>query len=894
MVLAPFTKGYKKISATLSDLKKPYQLFFAKAYQHRLFTKFLSLALAWLCFTTYPIILFSLYAKLQQQVISSAVAAVHATCVDLLAVILCKNYITQEFTNQFNRIAIQLSMRWTNEVDTENSVDTLVRKKKEQNNPRTNIATFCSSFIKLNQQLLQNLNKVSLAILFILHYCTASTFLGFLGCIMCIYMTLSHINHKIKKQKNKLSILENKANSFNEDSKHQQEAYVGNTHQNDNRCNVIKENHIEISETETTTSELEKWRDWIADSCENAITPFIIGFGLSGFRESNIGVGILFQIIQAFERCCNLFTQNGGLSTKLQSSFSVTEKLPTYWHDQDSCHRFHQRNSNETFVTTLYTANLAAITSLVLKTIHLAHVYSTQKLTTNIFFAIYQTTSPQILAAGLAHTAFHLYLQSKSTHTLSRQINFDIANMSLALTGLLCIISNSVLLAHSIPGITGTPMVFLAIGVHLVLSWSFQRNHSGPQLAAQKKQTVSSMLPPKQSCVQTTISEHSNLKLTLQGSVQEKDRDGKLFTCLEIPSTLKRVQTSLLNNYGQLSLPSSTYFAKGDMGSGKSTLAKRLLFQALNLETPSESQQSSSKFFGEGDGRITIQRPKTLINIFKPQEGDSTGVVKRPTMGNDLLTKLENYRAQYTERFASNPFGKQHSSVTELQKYFYLDLISNNELPMTFDYNSHHEIIKEYPKVQLLDLWESIHANMIDFIKGIRQTDDKVMRCLETQSLEHICNETESDGFSKITSGGNRCVFNAACIYAMLKIRLHNFTFSIFLDEPFNGSGACRGAILFKLTEAAREISTHSEPKPLLLVIAHEVSDRLASQIFEHSIEFDPVINNKNPQPSSGTTEKIKNTSLRSFHIRKTIGDLCSTDGTQLSTPIKSGLNQQF
>ena len=206
---------------------------------------------------------------------------------------------------------------------------------------------------------------------------------------------------------------------------------------------------------------------------------------------------------------------------------------------------------------------------------------------------------------------------------------------------------------------------------------------------------------------------------------------------------------------------------------------------------------------------------------------------------------------------------------------------------MTFDRDNHDEIIKEHPKVRLLDLWPTIHRNMIDFIKGIKQTDDKVMRCLETQSLEHICNETESDGFSKITSGGNRCVFNAACIYAMLKIRIHNFTFSIFLDEPFNGSGACRGVILFKLTEAAREASKYNEPKPLLFVIAHEVSDQLASKIFEHSIEFDAVMNDTDHGTISGEKDKIKQTSPRSFTIKKTVGDLCSAT---LPPSLKMGL----
>ncbi len=886
IILSPFTSGYKKISTELANFKRPYNLFFAKAYQHQLFTNFISLSITWLCFTTYPIILFSLYAKIQQQVISSAITAVHATCIDLLAVILCKNYLTEAFNNAFKDIAIKLSMKWTNEVDAEKSVDALVRKKSEQNTPRTNIASFCSSFIELNKQLLQNLNKVSLAVLFILHYCNPSTFLAFLGCILCFYFVLSHINEKIKKLKNSHSVLDNKAIRYNEDSKHQQETYVGNTHQNDNRCNIIKENNIEIAETEIKISKLEKWRDWIADSCGNSVTPLIIGFGLSGFRKANIGIGVLFQIIQAFERCCNLFTQNGSLSTKLQSSFSVAEKLPTYWHDQDSSHSFYKRNNNEIVLTTLYTANIAAMVSLVLQVISVAYSFSTVNIGTNIFFAIYQTISPQTLVAGLGLIAFHKFLHKHSKHTLSRQINFDIAHLALALTGLLCIISSSALLTHSIPSITGAPMVILTACVHLVLSWSFQRNtiHTQP---LPHKQKHTSQKPLNSNCVTTVIDAHCELKIELQGKVIVEDGDGKDFTCLEIPNSKEKVGEGLLSIVNtnpfarvhknlhkaipdQLYLPASTYFAKGDMGSGKSTLAKRLLFQALGIGRTENADNTRNKFFGKGQGSIYIRRPSTLINIFKPQEGDSTGTVKRPSMGKDLLEKIENYRKQEQhKKFSENLYGeKPHNSVTELQKYFYLDLISNDELPSTFDRDNHREIVKAYPKVQLLDLWDVIHANMIEFIGNIQKTDGKVMKCLKTQDLSHIENETESDGFSKKISGGNRCAFNAACIYAMLKVRLHDLAFSIFLDEPFNGSGDCRASIMFNLAQAAREDSKHSEPKPLLFVIAHEISEKEAANVFEHSIEFDPVMND--------TEDKNQCQSSRSFKIKRTHNDLCA------------------
>jgi hypothetical protein len=871
ILFSPVTSTYRRISTALAEFKNPYDLFFAKAYQHLLLTNFLSLAIAWLFFTTYPIILFSLYAKIQQQVISSAISAVHATCIDLLAVILCKNYITESFNHAFRKLAVQLSTKWTNEVDTERSVDALGAKKRERNTPRPNIDSFCSSFIELNKQLLQNLNKVSLAVLFILHYCNPSTFLAFLGCILCFYFVLSHINEAIKKLKNTHIELDNKAIFYNEDSKHQLETYVGNTNQNDNRCNIIMDNNIEIAETKIKVSELEKWRDWIADSLGNSITPFIIGFGLEGFRTGNIGVGILFQIIQAFERCCNLFTQNGSLSTKLQSSFSVAEKLPTYWHDREPCSQFHKRSNQDLFLTTLYTANLTAIASLALHTLYIAHSFSTANPGTHIFLAIYQTLSPYSLAAGLGLTAFHTVLRHYAKTTLSRPINTDIARLALALTGLLCILSNSTFFPYSLTSMISPAMVILAASMHLVLSWSFRLNET-PETTLDVKQPV--LDHTQSSCIKTQVADDNPLTIAIKGTVKETGKDGKESVCLSIPKKIPLKTTSprkgIQDDY--LRLEAGRYFGKGDMGSGKSTLAKRLLFQSIRIAAKTEKTANiGKKLFGKGHGSIVIQHPSTVINIFKPQEGDSTGTVKRPIMSKELLTKLESYRSANPKFSQKGPNDeRQHTSVTELQKYFYLDLISNNELPQTFDNDgdedSRRTIRKNYPKVQLLDQWEKIHENMLAFLGFIDKLDPKVKACFEEQSLEHI--ENENNGNTSTTSGGNRCAFNAACIYAMLKIRIPNITFSIFLDEPFNGSGDCRPNILIRLADAAAyEGSNRNRScKPLLFVIAHEINDTLVSDVFDYKIAFNPV--NNNAATTSGKTGYTdSNQPYRSFEL---------------------------
>ena len=832
----------RKIADTFIRYQQHYKLFLSKAYQHLLFTNVMSLAAFWLCFTTYPLILFVLYARLQQQVVSDPIGVVVNSGILLGVTILLKNLITITATNYQKNIATDLSERWSNEICAQKSIDAIVQKKKEKNNPINNIKTFCSKFLLLNQQLIQNLNKVTWAVLFIVNYCTPAVFMSFLGLMLLVFNRLNQINKSIKTQQEKMSELENISFECNENAKQKPEEYIGNQYQNDNRCTLICENNENIKNTQKKINQLSSWRDWIANSCENSITPVLIISELASFRALNMGVGMIFQLIQSFERCSNLFTQNGDISTQVQSSYSIVKKLDTHTNYTKSTEEHYATTLEDILVSTLITCNVAALINGVTQTITTIFAFILQNPNCHLLEVIrQQALSPNniILTTMLCSALVALHLLFPKN--FYKPTNTDITIISLSLTGLAAILTSNHLLIHSIPCIIGTPFIAIASAFNIALHCAFRVSTH----ASVKTQVEFTAVPEPVSIQEV----HDNLSVEIKGDVVEKVQEKnqqKNKTLLSIPT---------YNKHGFVMEEGSTLL-QGDMGSGKSTLLNRIIFQAMRRYCGLKTEKSSShKFFGEGTGNITIKKPPTLITIYKPQEGDPTGTIKRPTMNNQLHRKLENYRNAHPKIFDYRQ--ENIKKVTELQKYFYPEILSQGELPDNFAHTNDTERTNTriaHPKTQLLDLWPEIHQNMLKFIDYIPKVDTKVRQAIETQDLGHICDDSKSttSGFSKKTSGGNRCVFNAACYFALLNIRVEGIGIALFLDEPFNGAGDTRPTIFFHLLDAVNRLAKNkTATRPMLGIIAHEIPDSTARE-FNYVLQFDPVgkTGKNHPPPS--------------------------------------------
>ena len=287
--------------------------------------------------------------------------------------------------------------------------------------------------------------------------------------------------------------------------------------------------------------------------------------------------------------------------------------------------------------------------------------------------------------------------------------------------------------------------------------------------------------------------------------------------------------------------------------------------------------------FGKKSPHATIQvsKPNRTIPLHITQKNGRTQSIEVPELSQGFEKKLLAYQEHH-----SHIFGKKAPS--DLQKYLYELILTPNDLPDRYHGCPHPNrtslnetldegIRKKHPHITLLDAWPELHNYMVEFIEDpvFQSIDSKVKKAIQNQCLSeltedkkdnNICTQGLSlaDNFAHgKSSGGERGMLNAAIYYSILKLRIDNYNIALMLDEPFKETAGHQSGIIRRFCDAVKSGDDNDTRKPLLMIIAHEYSDKDICT-FSHQMQFPAATiienTNKNLRPDNTTTPSTKKT----------------------------------